>query len=42
MTQIDLPPGWNPVGRVALAADGSLFSLARDRQERMFLIALGP
>jgi hypothetical protein len=28
MTQIDLPSGWSPVGKDALAANGSTFSLA--------------
>ncbi len=41
MTQIDLPSGWSPVGKVALAADGSVFSLARDGQNRTHLSVSG-
>lgn len=41
MTQIDLPSGWSPVGKVALVADGSTFSLARDERNRTRLFVSG-
>jgi len=41
VTQIDLPSAWSPVGKVALAADGSTFSLARDGRNRTHLSVCG-
>ena len=41
MMQMDLPPGWRPVGQPALAEGGSVFSLVHDGQNGTQLLVRG-